>query len=229
MGQGSWPGTSLQRKLYAQTDMFVLLPARLAVATSLDVDARISEEQLPRSSHDEVEYDGAAGKNESSCWLASDASKDGLVERFSKDIRVSAPASGLLFAHHKSRTPRSSQGDLANILQNEIQHTGTFCFNREYPAAPNPVLALDDFGLIGLPLSIRDAEAIKAYSEWQSSSETGISTQDTSSPGVWHVHPSKVSRLRSSRPLSQWWNQWTDSSLEHWMEHLPGTSGSGPV
>lgn len=38
-----------------------------------------------------------------------------------------------------------------------------FSFSESYADAPNPVLKLSDLGVVGLPLSLRDAEAIKSH------------------------------------------------------------------
>lgn len=40
-------------------------------------------------------------------------------------------------------------------------HSGSFAFGEVLPAAPNPGLEISSLGIIGLPLGVRDAEAIK--------------------------------------------------------------------
>ncbi|CAL1700296.1 unnamed protein product [Somion occarium] len=54
---------------------------------------------------------------------------------------------------------------LEAILSSNFQSTGTFAFKQAYPDAPNPVLKIHGLGTIGLPLSSRDAEAIKTSAE----------------------------------------------------------------
>lgn len=44
----------------------------------------------------------------------------------------------------------------------EVAFKGTFSFHKTYTDAPNPGLCLSDLGIVGLPLSIRDAEAVKS-------------------------------------------------------------------
>ena len=47
------------------------------------------------------------------------------------------------------------------LKDKSINSNTSFSFNRTYPEAPNPALSLADIGLVGLPLSIRDAELVK--------------------------------------------------------------------
>ncbi|GBE89811.1 hypothetical protein SCP_1701360 [Sparassis crispa] len=55
--------------------------------------------------------------------------------------------------------------DFRDILAGDLAFKGTFAFNRTYPDAPNPILNLDHLGTVGLPLSVREAEAIKSQAE----------------------------------------------------------------
>jgi hypothetical protein len=41
--------------------------------------------------------------------------------------------------------------------------TGSFSFSRAYSDAPNPFLSLGALGSVGLPLSVREAAALKAH------------------------------------------------------------------
>ena len=57
---------------------------------------------------------------------------------------------------------RILQDVLDSALQDKsICSNASFSFSRSYPEAPNPALSLADIGLVGLPLSIRDAELVK--------------------------------------------------------------------
>ncbi|KZT09482.1 uncharacterized protein LAESUDRAFT_756442 [Laetiporus sulphureus 93-53] len=56
------------------------------------------------------------------------------------------------------------RAELIDILS-DLSFEGAFAFNRAYPDAPNPALRVEGLGTIGLPLSIRDAEAIKSKAE----------------------------------------------------------------
>ncbi|KIP06179.1 hypothetical protein PHLGIDRAFT_469915 [Phlebiopsis gigantea 11061_1 CR5-6] len=47
------------------------------------------------------------------------------------------------------------------LKDKSINSTASFSFSQTYPEAPNPALSLADIGLVGLPLSIRDAELVK--------------------------------------------------------------------
>ncbi|OCH94338.1 hypothetical protein OBBRIDRAFT_801332 [Obba rivulosa] len=56
------------------------------------------------------------------------------------------------------------KGDLGNILTDDLG-TGSFSVQCFYDDAPNPALEIDGLGLVGLPLSTRDAIAIKQCAE----------------------------------------------------------------
>ncbi|KAI0714877.1 hypothetical protein C8Q76DRAFT_728553 [Earliella scabrosa] len=50
---------------------------------------------------------------------------------------------------------------LEDIFEEPLEFDGPFATSRAYDDAPNPFLTVDGLGNIGLPLSIRDAEALK--------------------------------------------------------------------
>lgn len=54
------------------------------------------------------------------------------------------------------------QDELEEVLSTDLTFKGAFAFNRTYPEAPNPTLYLEGLGHVGLPLSTRDASAIKS-------------------------------------------------------------------
>lgn len=84
------------------------------------------------------------------------------------------------------------KGDLAQILSEDSSVKGSFAFHHSYPEAPNPTLYLDGLGHIGLPLSIRDAEAIKSRAN-QAPFGTGERTVvDKSVRDTWELDASQV-------------------------------------
>jgi hypothetical protein len=50
------------------------------------------------------------------------------------------------------------------VLAKDLTFEGSFSFFKSFTDAPNPSLHLDQVGTIGLPLSSRDADVIKAHS-----------------------------------------------------------------
>ena len=58
--------------------------------------------------------------------------------------------------------------------------SGAFSVTRTHPDAPNPGLLVEELGSIGLPLSIRDAEAIKQKA------------QSTGDDGCWVINGTQV-------------------------------------
>lgn len=58
-----------------------------------------------------------------------------------------------------------AKGDFDVALrENKSNFQAAFSFNNSYADIPNPALKLSDLGIVGLPLSTRDAEAIKSRS-----------------------------------------------------------------
>lgn len=54
-----------------------------------------------------------------------------------------------------------SQDDFEDLLSEDDGFNGAFSFSKTYQDAPNPGLRLADLGTVGLPLSTREAEAVK--------------------------------------------------------------------
>lgn len=51
---------------------------------------------------------------------------------------------------------------MAAVLEGDVDFKGAFSFHRTYPDAPNPGFQLSNLGTVGLPLGLRDAEALKS-------------------------------------------------------------------
>ena len=77
-------------------------------------------------------------------------------------------------------------------MSGDLEFSGAFSFNRAYPAAPNPSLNIDGLGTIGLPLSIRDAAAIKACAEQAPFGMADRTIVDRSVRDTWEIDASKV-------------------------------------
>ncbi|KAH9849223.1 hypothetical protein C2E23DRAFT_888412 [Lenzites betulinus] len=88
--------------------------------------------------------------------------------------------------------PSDIKGELAGILGGDLEFAGTFSFNKTYPTAPNPALNIDGLGTIGLPLSTRDAAAIKSCSEQAPFGKVDQTIVDTSVRDTWEIDAAKV-------------------------------------
>lgn len=79
-----------------------------------------------------------------------------------------------------------------------LQQQSAFSFSRSYPDAPNPGLKLADLGLVGLPLSARDADAIKSCGEQAPFGKGERTVVDKSVRDTWEMDAKKV---RGSTPI----------------------------
>lgn len=84
------------------------------------------------------------------------------------------------------------QSDLEEVFQGDLEFTGSFAFRRAYPAAPNPALSIAGLGTIGLPLSIRDAAAIKACAEQAPFGMATRTVVDKSVRDTWEIDATKA-------------------------------------
>lgn len=84
------------------------------------------------------------------------------------------------------------RGDLAQILSEDSSVKGSFAFHHSYPEAPNPTLYLDGLGHIGLPLSVRDAEAIKSRANQAPFGMGERTVVDKSVRDTWELDASQV-------------------------------------
>lgn len=60
---------------------------------------------------------------------------------------------------------RTGQDEFERCLSSNRDFSAAFSFERTFEEAPNPALRLENLGVIGLPLSERDADAIKAHAK----------------------------------------------------------------
>ena len=79
-----------------------------------------------------------------------------------------------------------------------IGFNGTFSFYHGYPEAPNPMFNLTGAGSVGLPLSIRDAEAIRASSQQAPFGQGERTIIDKSVRDTWEMDAKDVRCYASS-------------------------------
>ncbi|KIJ69263.1 hypothetical protein HYDPIDRAFT_123543 [Hydnomerulius pinastri MD-312] len=84
------------------------------------------------------------------------------------------------------------RGDLEGALGGDFDFKGEFAFSSSLPQAPNPGLHIDGLGLIGLPLSHRDAQFIQnvsAQAPYGKGTETVV---DTAVRDTWEIDPARI-------------------------------------
>lgn len=82
---------------------------------------------------------------------------------------------------------------MEDALSMDLECTSSFAFHRTYPDAPNPVLDIKGIGMIGLPLSLGDASAIKRQSSHASSDLDDPPVPPTSVQNTWEIDGRLVS------------------------------------
>lgn len=90
---------------------------------------------------------------------------------------------------------RLTQGALAEVMLGDLEFVGEFSFNKRHPTAPNPVLSIDGLGVLGLPLSTREAAAIKTFSKQAPFGKADKTIVDKSVRDTWEIDASKVTSL----------------------------------
>lgn len=78
--------------------------------------------------------------------------------------------------------------------RDDINFKGDFSFKKTYEDAPNPTLSLSGMGLVGLPLSVRDAEAIKTNCIQAPFGKGDKTLVDKTVRDTWEMDGSLVSR-----------------------------------
>lgn len=77
-----------------------------------------------------------------------------------------------------TRADEFMQTDLTKVLRHGFNFKGKFAFSMSLPYSPNPCLHIDGIGIVGLPLSDRDANLIASAGSPTSTSRR-ITPQDS--------------------------------------------------
>ena len=81
---------------------------------------------------------------------------------------------------------------LALALEGDFEYEGSFAFGSSLPSAPNPGLEIDALGMLGLPLSARDAEAIKGIAARSPFGHGEKTVIDMSVRDTWEIDSSRI-------------------------------------
>ena len=76
---------------------------------------------------------------------------------------------------------------IEQALSTQLDFVGAFSFSKTYTDAPNPSLNIEGLGTVGVPLGIRDVEAIKSKAGQASLGKGGMASVDKSRRGVWEI------------------------------------------
>ena len=87
------------------------------------------------------------------------------------------------------------QSALIECLEGEWACDASFSFGKVYNSAPNPALQVDALGVIGLPLSDRDADALKVHAQKVISGTGPGADAEKSDECAWEIDASLVSSL----------------------------------
>ena len=131
------------------------------------------------------------GQSESNCDENDSMEEDASSEvSEGEDLKVGS------FLHPTATlygSPYYHQGDLEEALQGDFDFKGNYAFATPLPQAPNPGLHIEDLGLIGLPLSERDAKLIMGCAVQAPFGHGERTVVDTNVRDTFEVEPAKVS------------------------------------
>ena len=103
-----------------------------------------------------------------------------------------------MYESHSSCSAKTSiirQTKVEQCLDEDWGFESEFSFNKHYGDAPNPALRLDKLGTVGLPLSDRDADAIKAHAVQAPFGMGERTVVDTSVRDTWEMDAELVSGM----------------------------------
>ena len=138
---------------------------------------------------------------------------------------ISGPLTGNLRVGFSPSTTRAYalqtfQGDLKDVLTMDFAFKDNFAFERKLPDAPNPGLQIAPLGLIGLPLSERDAQSIKNI--LSSSPPDTYGLDDTPLHHTWVIEPANAVTF-----MNPAWSAFVDSVAKIACLELGVTTNSG--
>jgi len=102
---------------------------------------------------------------------------------------------GAFFSFHPnvSHNERGSQGDLEDVLKGDFDFKGKFALSDSFTLTPLPGLHIEGIGLIGFPLSDRDAKLIEAAAIQAPFGKGTKTVVDTTVRDTFEINPHKFS------------------------------------
>lgn len=102
--------------------------------------------------------------------------------------------------------PSEISRNLYTALQ-AIEDNGTFATSGNYPTAINPVLSVNSIGIVGLPLSNRDAQAIIAVAAQAPFGHGERTVVNTDVRDTWELQPNQVQFMNPA------WKDWIEKEV----------------
>lgn len=102
--------------------------------------------------------------------------------------------------------PSEILDNLSAALQ-AIEDSGTFATSGHFSSAPNPVLSIDGIGIVGLPLSKRDAEIIIATATQAPFGHGERTVVNTDVRDTWELQPNQLQFLNPA------WKDWIEKEV----------------
>ena len=92
-----------------------------------------------------------------------------------------------------SHNKRNFQGDLEAVLMGDFDFKGQFALSETFTATPPPALHIEGIGLIGFPLSERDAKLIEAAAIQAPFGRGTHTVVDTTVRDTFEINPDRFS------------------------------------
>jgi hypothetical protein len=109
-----------------------------------------------------------------------------------QDLRVSQKEDSLLYSTSVLLVLRIHQEDLEAALEEDLDFTGSYYYAANITEAPNPCLTIDDWGPIGLPISLQDAKSIISRASRAPFGHGDRTVVDTVVRDTWEIEPTRV-------------------------------------
>ncbi|KAH9917888.1 uncharacterized protein BXZ73DRAFT_80729 [Epithele typhae] len=162
---------------------------------------------MPRASH---------SAKEAATTVAAVAQEEEILVCFG-DLTMDDEDGGINAEDKKVKNPsKDIRGDLQNIIENELDFSGSFSFHKSWAERefPNPLLSINGFGSVGLPLGVRDALAIKEHAAQAPFGKADKTIVDKTVRDTWEIDGSKI-HFRSAA-----WKPFMDTLVRNICETL---------
>jgi hypothetical protein len=85
------------------------------------------------------------------------------------------------------------QDDFQNALEGDFSFEGSFAYGSPLPQAPNPCLAIENFGFLGFPFNEREAKLIIERSAQSPYGHGERTLVDKEVRDTWEIEPTQIS------------------------------------
>ena len=100
-------------------------------------------------------------------------------------------------------------------MSGKLNFSGSYAFAASFPQAPNPCLSIEGVGIVGLPLSLGDANNIINHASRAPYGHNATTIVNTDVRDTWEIEPQQI------RFLNPMWQEWlNNTALKHVCEGL---------